>query len=326
VSDELSGEKIAFTGLTGQIGRPMALHLARSNEVWGLARFGDEAVKAELEAGGVTTRQVDLASGDLSGVPDDFTYVIHLAAFQGGGLDYDHAIRVNAEGTGLLLHHCRKAKAALVASTFSAYKPVEQSHAYAETDPLGDANATHSPAYSVSKIGEEAVARTLARALDLPVTIARINASYGPNGGLPAYHLDWMLAGQPIALRAPGHTPYSPIHQDDMNRQASLLLQVASVPATIVNWAGDDVVTPEAWCGWFADLTGVTPRFEYREYPGASIGAASDNTRRRALIGDCLVRWRDGMRSMFEARYPNGPTGGPAGGHGADALLQSYQD
>ena len=41
-------------------------------------------------------------------------------------------------------------------------------------------------------------ARSCARAYDLPVTIARMNASYGTNGGLLTYHLDWLLAGRDI--------------------------------------------------------------------------------------------------------------------------------
>ena len=40
---------------------------------------------AQVEALGVTTRVCDIASGDFTDVPDDFTYVVHLAAFQGAG-------------------------------------------------------------------------------------------------------------------------------------------------------------------------------------------------------------------------------------------------
>lgn len=322
----LSGEKILITGPAGQIAFPMAEYLARDNEVWGIARFSEPGSRERVEAVGVTTRVVDLATGDFGDLPDDFTYLVHMATFQGGGLDYDWAISVNGEGTGLLLHHCRKAKAALVASTFSTYKPDrdDQQHRYKETDPLGDANMPQSATYSISKITEEAVARTCARLFDLPVTIGRINASYSANGGLPTYHLDWQIAGTPVMLRAPGHTPYSPIHQDDMNEQVEKLLGVASVPATIVNWAGDEVVTPEEWCAYYEELTGIAPVFEYREFPNANIGSASDNTRRMELIGPCRVGWREGLRRVFEERYPNG-VGGPAKGGQSANLLSAYQ-
>jgi nucleoside-diphosphate-sugar epimerase len=321
----LRDQKILVTGPAGQIAFPMAAYLAADNEVWGIARFSESGSRERVEALGVTTRVVDLAAGEFGDLPDDFTHVLHLATFQTAGLDYDYALAVNAEGTGLLAAHCRKAKAMLVTSTFSVYKPrSDPYHLFVETDALGDANQPHSPTYSISKIGQEAVARAAARMLGLPVTIARVNASYGPNGGLPAYHLDWMLAGHPITLRAPGPTPYSPIAQDDMNAQIEPLLAAASIPATIVNWAGDEVVSPEEWCEHLADVTGASPAYTYADYPGSIRGSASDNTKRRTLTGPCAVGWRDGMRAMFTARYPDGIVAGamPAG---AERLLSAVR-
>src|SRR5262249_26864935 len=192
----VKGAKILITGPAGQIAFPLAERLARDNEVWGIARFSDPETREKVEAVGVTTRAVDLADGDFGDLPTDFDHLLHLATFQGGGLDYDQALRVNAEGTGLLLQHCRTARSARVMSLASVYRPVDAPlHVFLETDPLGDANSPHAPTYSMSKISEEAVARTCARLFDLPVVIARMNASYGSNGGLPTYHLDWILAG-----------------------------------------------------------------------------------------------------------------------------------
>ena len=224
----LRDHKILVTGLTGQIGHPIARFLARDNEVWGVARFSAEGSRARAEAIGVTTHMADLASGDLNGLPDDFTHLVHFAAWQGKALDHDRAIRANAEATGLVMNHCRRAVGALIASTNSVYRPHQDPmHRYVETDPLGDATAPHSPTYGVSKVSQEAVARTMARVLDLPTTITRINASYGPNGGLPAYHGDWVAAGESVWLREPGPNAYSPIHEDDMASQVEALLEAA---------------------------------------------------------------------------------------------------
>src|SRR5262245_33235189 len=176
----LSDAKILVTGPAGQIAFPLVESLVGDNEVWGIARFSDPGARQRVEALGVTTRAIDVGTGDFGDLPTDFTHVLHLAAFQAPGLDYDHAISVNAEGTGLLLEHCRHARAALVMSTHSVYKPHDDPwHVFVETDPLGDCNATHSATYSVSKISEEAVARYCARAFDLPVVLARMNAAYG---------------------------------------------------------------------------------------------------------------------------------------------------
>ena len=298
----LTDEKILITGPAGQIAEPLTRFLAADNEVWGIARFGDPEARARVEGYGVTTRAVDLGSGELGGVPTDFTYVLHLAADQSGGLDYDKAIRVNGEGTGLLLEHCRTAKAALVMSTFSTYKPNDDpAHAYLETDPLGDANSTYSPAYSMSKIGQEAIARYCARALDLPVVIARMNASYGDNGGLPANHLTLALAGEAVVTRW-DPCVYSPIHEDDICEQTEALLDAASVPATIVNWAGDEPVSVQQWSALFAEELGRPVPVETRDFPGTQKSAISDNTKRLAITGPGKVPWEDGMRRMVAAR------------------------
>jgi nucleoside-diphosphate-sugar epimerase len=309
----LKNEKILVTGPAGQIAAPLCAHLAPHNEVWGIARFSVPGSRAEVEAMGVTTRAVDLGEADFSDVPDDFTYVLHLAAAIGPSTDYDLSLRVNAEATGLLLNHCRKAKAALVMSTASVYKPsADPRHAYVETDALGEAVLPGVPTYSVTKIAEEAIARYCARAFELPVTIARMNAAYSARGGLPAYHLDAIAAGKPVIVRN-DPCPYSPIHQDDINEQVAALLDAASVPATIVNWGGDDAVGPHDWCPLFGELTGRTPEIQVQPVPGSQIGASTDNTKRLAITGPCNVRFPDGFRALYEARYPNGPDAGPVG-------------
>jgi nucleoside-diphosphate-sugar epimerase len=298
----LKGEKILITGPAGQIAQPMAASLAGDNEVWGVARFGDPATRERVEALGVRTVAGDLGSGEFTGVPDDFTYVLHLAALQVPGLDYDAAIRANAEGTGLLLHHCRRAKAALVMSTQSVYKPQEDYlHRFVETDPLGDVNAAHSPSYSVSKQGQEAVARTCARLFDLPVVIARMNASYGPNGGLPAIHLGMIMNDQPVVTRW-DPCPYSPIYEDDINEQVEGLLAAASVPATIINWAGDEAVTVQDWCEELGRLVDRKAEVIVREVPGTLRGSIADVSKRLSFTGPCRTPWREGMRRMVEAR------------------------
>ena len=95
-------------------------------------------------------------TGEFGDLPDDFTFVLHLAVFLGTAPDYDAALRVNAEGSGMVLHHCRRARAAMVMTTGSIYKPHEDpNHPYLETDPLGDAELPSVPTYSISKIVEE---------------------------------------------------------------------------------------------------------------------------------------------------------------------------
>jgi nucleoside-diphosphate-sugar epimerase len=299
----LHGEKILITGPAGRIAFGLARSLAPHNEVWGIARFRDPAARDEVEALRVTTRVADLGAGRFDDVPTDFTYLLHLAADFSAD-DYEQALRVNAEGTGLLLAHCRNAKAALVMSTVTVYKPQRDPwHACTENDPVGDQMLPGQLPYSISKIAEEAVTRYCARSLGLPTTIARMGAAYGERGGLPIWHLHAIAAGEPVNVRW-DPLPYSPIHDDDIAAQVEALIGAATVPATVVNWCGDEAVSVQQWSAYFGELLGVEPEVVVEPVPGTSLGSVGDPTKRISITGPCRVGWREGFRRMAEHYYP----------------------
>lgn len=301
---KLQDRKILITGPAGQIAFPMARELARENEVWGIARFSNAAEREECEAAAIRTLRIDLADPDFTELPRDFTHVLHLAATI-GGTDYDAAIRTNAEGTGLLLSHCRAAEAALVMSTVSVYKPhPDPWHAFHEDNPLGDIMLPAMPTYSVAKIAQEAVARFCAREFGIPVTIARMGASYGPRGGLPTHVAQTVAEGRPFVARW-DPCPYNPIHDDDMLAHVAPLLDAASTRAAIVNWGGDEMVSVQDIARFAGHLLGVEPVIEVEPMPGASLGSGVHADRRRAITGPCRVDWRDGLRRTLAELYPD---------------------
>ncbi|TMM19455.1 MAG: NAD(P)-dependent oxidoreductase [Actinobacteria bacterium] len=295
----MRGEKILFTGPTGQVGRPIALALATENEVWGLARFKDAGARAEMESAGVRCVAHNLATEDFSELPDDFTYVLNFSVVKSGRWDRDMA--ANAEAVGLLMHHCRRARAFLHCSSTAVYQ-ADGHHRFAETDPLGDNHRVLMPTYSITKIAAEAVVRSAARQWGIPTTIARLNVPYGDNGGWPLFHLEMILAGQPIAVHTNAPSIFNPIHEADIVAMVPRLLEVASVPATIVNWAGNDAVSIEEWSEYLGRLVGREPRFEHTELALESV--TTDNSRLHELVGETTVSWREGMRRMVAARHP----------------------
>ena len=157
----MRGSKILITGPTGQVAVPVAKALAADNEVWGIARFTDAAARDDLEKSGVRCEKVNLASGDFTGLPSDFDYVINLAVAKSGRWDKDLA--ANAESVGLLMAHCREAKAFLHCSSGAVYDPPDDDPR-AERAVLGDNHKPLLPTYSISKIAGEVVVRTMARA------------------------------------------------------------------------------------------------------------------------------------------------------------------
>ncbi|MBP8925018.1 MAG: NAD(P)-dependent oxidoreductase [Pseudomonadales bacterium] len=299
----LEGKRILITGPAGQIAFPLAARLARNNEVWGIARFSDPAARKRCEEAGIRTRAVDLADPDWSGLPEQVDYLLHLAAIIEPGLDYDRSIRINAEGTGRCMARFREAEACLVMSTCGVYaSPADGSRAVLESDPLGGSLQPYAPTYCISKIAQEAVARFAAAEFGLPTTIARMNAAYGDNGGLPAILLEMILAEQPIAVLPDRASIASPIHEDDIFAHTPALLDSARVPATIVNWGGDEPISIQELSRYMArrvgkDLKIVESSTGIHQY-------RLDPTRRIALAGPCSVAWKDGVDRMIMARHP----------------------
>lgn len=296
----MRGAKILITGPTGQLALPITKSLAVDNEVWGIARFTDPAARAGLESIGVQCRSVNLAAGDFTGVPTDFDYVLNLAVAKSGNWDKD--LGANAESVGILMAHCRTAKAFLHCSSGAVYDPPGDGPR-TEQAALGDNHKSLFPTYSIAKIAGEVVARSMARALGVPTVIARLNVPYGDNGGWPFFHLEMMLGGIPIPVPPGGPARYNPIHEDDIIATLPKLLAVASVPATTVNWAGDQVVSLQDWCGYLGALVGAEPVFA--ESPEALRGNTVDVTRMHELVGGTDVDWRDGMRRLATRFHPD---------------------
>ncbi len=287
------------TGATGQVGLPVALALAGEdgNHVVAVARFRDEAARDRLTAAGVQCVEADLAKGELDGIPDDIDYVCNFAVVKSNRWEVD--IAGNAEAAGLLMAHCRSARAFLHCSSTGVYEAAT-GEPQLESDPLGDNHRVMMPTYSISKIAAEAVVRTTCRIFGAPTTIARLNVPYGLNGGWPAFHLDLMLGGQPVPVRPDGPSRFNPIHEADIIAMVPRLLDAATVPATIVNWGGDEETSIEEWCEYMAGIAGCEARFHVTtETIG---GIPTDNTRRREVAGATTVSWKDGLRELVEAR------------------------
>jgi len=294
----LRNEKILVTGPTSQVAFPLARLLAQTNEVYGLARLSRAEDVERLTAIGVKPLKVDLATDRLDAVPDDFSYVLNFAVVKSGKFAYDLA--ANAEGAGRLAAHCRRAKAFLHCSSGGVYQYAGH-RALREDDPLGDNHRVLFPTYSISKIAAETVVRFSAAQWNLPSVIARFSVPYGDNGGWPLYHLLMMRGGGEIPVHVEQPNLYNLIHEDDYIAQVPKLLAAAGVPAVTVNWGGEPA-SIEDWCGHLSHLTGIEARI--RPTSEALGSLPLDLTRMHELIGPAQVPWRDGIRRMVQARFP----------------------
>ncbi|MHB8463629.1 MAG: NAD-dependent epimerase/dehydratase family protein [Acidimicrobiales bacterium] len=301
----ISGEKILVTGASAEVALPLVRFLSTRNEVWGAARFADPNTRQKVEAAGARPVAIDVAEGDLSTLPTDFTYVLHLAYYRGGADDFDGAMRVNGEGTGRVLQHCRSAKAALVMSSSGIYAPHEDPWYFPkEEEAIGGANVPWSPTSGTSKIAQEAVARFCAHAFALPVVIPRLNTVYGEHSPiyLPNMHMDAIVAGREVTVRWDPMT-HTPIHTDEMCNQLEAILDAASCPATVVNWGGDEAVTTQDWCRLAGSFAGTDVKLKLQPVPNTTRSAASDQTKRAAITGPSKIVFAEAYRRIFEARH-----------------------
>ena len=289
--------RILVTGATGQVALPVALALARDNQVTAVARFKDPALRQRLEHAGVLCISVDLARGELDDVPADVDYVCNFAVVKSNRWDVDLA--GNAEAVGLLMSRCRDARAFLHCSSTGVYEAAGGTP-QRETDPLGDNHRVMMPTYSIAKIAAEAVVRTTCRIFGVPTTIARLNVPYGDNGGWPAFHLALMRAGRAVPVHPDGPSRFNPIHEDDIIEMLGGMLAIASVPATIVNWGGDEETSIEEWCAYMGELVGIEPQFEVTAHTIG--GIPTDNAKRLELVGPTRVGWRGGFKRMVDAQ------------------------
>lgn len=294
----LANKRILITGVTGKAVLPIARALAVDNEVFGLARFADEASLEQVRAAGIRPCRADLDVGDLSEVPADVDHVLHFAWMRASLAELERAIRVNVVGAGLILQHCRSAQSALVVSSQGIYSAhPDPLHLYAENDPIGRGSSAYAQTSPATKLGLEAVARFCAQAFDLPVTIARLNTVIGPRKAYFAALFDAVREGREIVL--PGEPNcHSPIHTEDMIAQIEPLLAAASVPATVVNWCGDDVVTTQQTLARTGELLGIPARIKVVSDPTIPAGNPNDTVRRMALTGPCLVPFWQGFEAM----------------------------
>jgi nucleoside-diphosphate-sugar epimerase len=237
----------------------------------------------------------DLATGSFDDLDDDYDLVLHFAVRRSADDDFEQEMVTGAEALGLLMQRCRRARAFFHCSSTAVYRPPGD-HPAREADPLGDHHGSQLPTYSIGKIVAEGVARSASRAYGLPTVIARLGVPYGSVWGWPTRHLEDIAAGRPLVVHPSDPMLFSPIHERDIIDQLAALVGCATVPATVVNWGGDDAVRLQEWCALMGDLIGAEP--VYRTSDRAFRGAPVDAATRTAITGPTRMPWREGMTAM----------------------------
>jgi nucleoside-diphosphate-sugar epimerase len=297
---QMTGRRVLVTGATGRMGLPIAVELARTNEVYAPARFSDPRQRQLLEAAGVRTISFDLAQSDLSPLPRSVDVVFHIGALVAPQSE-NPALRetvyeVNVGATGRLATRYRDCQAFVHASTGSLYA-YQGERPLSEDDPYG--LHTGLETYAASKIGAEFLLRHLSREYRMPTVMLRIFSLYGPRGGAIASRIDRVARGLPVAICPGVRNVYTPIYEDDYVEKAIAAAGVAATPAEIVNFAGSEPITVQEYCEIAGEHLGKTPIFE--ETSAAYYPIWADTTKMRRILGPCRISMREGLRRIVEA-------------------------
>jgi nucleoside-diphosphate-sugar epimerase len=294
----LRDQRIVVTGASGLMGFAIARALAPDNDVTACARFSDAKDAATLEAAGARVVRFDLASHDLSPLPDTADVVFHfgtMTAFPTTAEERDWQFEVNTQSTGRLAMRYRECRAFVYASA-SIYK-FQGERMLTEDDVFGVMPGIEN--YCASKIAAEQLLRFLSVEYGIPSVILRINSAYGPRGGSIAGRVDRVRAGEPVLIYAGVENRYSPIFETDFVEKSIASASIVAVPPEVVNLAGSETCSIEQYCAIAGELCGVEPILV--ESADAIPPLWTDPSKMERLLGKTSVSPREGIRRVLEA-------------------------
>jgi UDP-glucuronate 4-epimerase len=289
---QLSGRRVLVTGASGLVALPVALALAKSNEVYAVARFSDARQKRLLEAGGARPISFDLANPDLSPLPRSVDVVINYAVLP---LNHPQHYNVNAGAAGRLARRSRDCEAFVQGSTGSLYA-YQGERALREDDPYG-LHSSIEP-YAASKIAMEFLLRHLSEDYRLPTVLIRIFSFYGPRGGGVTQRIDQVARGQPVSVYPGVRNVHTPLFEDDYVEKTIAAVGIAKSPAEIINVGGTEAVTTQQYCEMAGEILGKKPVFAENSRAWPIWG---DTTRMVKLLGPNKVSVREGVRRVIES-------------------------
>jgi UDP-glucuronate 4-epimerase len=289
---QLSGRRVLVTGASGLVALPVAVELAKSNDVYAVARFSDPEQKRALEAAGARTITIDLANPDLSPLPRSVDVVINYGVLPFTNKDH---YEVNAGAAGRLARRYRDCEAFIQGSTGSLYA-YQGERALREDDPYG----LHSSAepYAASKIAAEFLLKHLSEDYRMPTVLIRIFSFYGPRGGGVTQRIDQVAKGLPVSVYPGVRNVHTPMYEDDYVEKTIAAVKIAKCPAEIINVGGSEAVTTQEYCEMAGEILGKKPIFveNSKAWP-----IWADTTKMIKLLGPSRMSMREGVRRTIEA-------------------------
>jgi nucleoside-diphosphate-sugar epimerase len=288
---QLKSRRVLVTGASGLVALPVAVELAKSNEVYAVARFSDPKQKRMVEDAGAHAITFDLANPDLSALPKAVDVVINYAVLPFTNKNH---YEVNAGAVGRLARRYRDCEAFVQGSTGSLYQ-YQGERPLREDDPYG----LHSSAepYAASKIAMEFLLKHLSEDYEMPTTLVRIFSFYGPRGGGVTQRIDQVARGEPVSVFPGVRNVHTPLYEEDYVEKTIAAAGIAKVGAEVINVGGTEAVTTQEYCEMAGEMLGKKPIFveNSKAWP-----IWADTTKMVNLLGPNKVSIREGVRRTIE--------------------------
>jgi len=269
------GGDLLILGVGGKMGPSLALRASRAAKeagadvrVIGVARFSSDAVRGQLEEGGVETIAGDLLDDNFLARLPDSPNVIHMAARKFGSTgDEPYTWAMNTYLPGRVA--CRYRNSRIVAfSSGNVYPlvPVTSGGATEETplEPVGE--------YAITAVGRERMFTHFSKLHGTPAAILRLNYAVEMRYGVLLDIGTKVFERKPVDLRM-GNA--NVIWQGDANSVCLRSFALCQSPPLVLNLTGPETVSVRRTANRFGQIFGVEPILEGQEGQTALLNNAS---------------------------------------------------
>jgi nucleoside-diphosphate-sugar epimerase len=270
---QLEGDVIVL-GVGGKMGPTLARMALRASElagvkrrVIGVSRFSNAVEESKLRGWGVDTIRCDLLDPSQLDALPDVPNVVYMAGMKFGSTGQEAMTwAMNAYLPGMVCNKYRRSR--IVAfSTGNVYGLVPVSGGGSREgdmlNPVGD--------YAMSCVGRERIFEHFSRALDIPISVIRLNYAVELRYGVLVDLARRVYGGETIDLSM-GHM--NVIWQGDASAMSLASFDRASSPPFVLNVTGPQVLRVRDVCETFARRFGKRVAFTGTEAPDALLSNA----------------------------------------------------
>ena len=294
----MTEKRILVTGATGMMGRAVARRLASTHRVFGVARFGDAAIRRSLENAGVECIPFDLCVDDLSALPGGIQVLMHFAVSWNCTPEaFAPALAFNGFLIGRMLDRWPDLEQFVLGSTVAVYTGAGR-YDLTENSPTVPGTV-----YGTTKLAGDVIACSIAQRRHLPGAILRYWFPYTDEPGVASDSYQALVRrlaeGKPFRLSRDFAGCQQPLFIDDLVRITVDSLRFADPAPFLLNVSGPERLTLREVVTTLGEVFSTAPVIEEGGQESINLISGSyDLTRLETTCGGGGVLFRQGLQRL----------------------------